>query len=154
MAENDSTLSRSTIEEVVAIPMAEHDAELTDVQSRLDRLMSSGDDQTKRLIFSRVIRQMSEALPNLPPVVATKQNETASASARKLLDAADILREATFLAEFIQSISLNVSQGCALTLQPGQLTGFYYAMESTIDRIKEAEKLIDAAREQPEALRA
>ena len=41
-----------------------------------------------------------------------------------------------------------------LHLQPGQVTGFYYAMQNTIDRIKEAETLIDTARKQPELLPA
>lgn len=60
--------------------------------------------------------------------------------------AVDKLNEAAYLAEFIQSISLNVPSDGALELQPAQLTGFYFAMQNTIDRIREAASLISAAR--------
>lgn len=154
MEKNDSTASGATPKEPVAITVEGDDAELSIVQASLDRMMSSVDDRTKRLIFNRVICQMAEALPDFPPEAHAKETKPAPAGTRNLLDAADKLREAAYLAEFIQSISLNVPNDGALLMQPGQVTGFYYAMEDTIDRIKKAEVLIDAARTQPELLPA
>jgi len=152
MAENDST---ATPEEHASGAVADHDMQLTDVQAALDRMMSSGDDKSKTRIFNQVICRMAEALPEVPPEkYAMKEPEPIPAHTKSLMAAADKLREAAYLAEFIQSISLNVPHGGELLLQPGQVTGFYYAMENTIDRIKEAEALIDEARKQPEALAA
>ena len=85
---------------------------------------------------------------------ATMDNDPRPANAKNLRDACDELREAAGLAEFVQSISLNVSSDGSVTLQPGRLFGFYIAMQDTIDRIKAAELLIDEARKQPEALPA
>lgn len=132
----------------------DNDAELSDLQARLDRMMSGGDDRTKRLIFNRVVCQMAEALPDLPPAALAKEDKSAPVGASELLDAVDKLHEAAYLAEFIQAISLNVPHDGALLMQPGQVTGFYYAISDTIDRIKEAERLIDMVRKQPEALPA
>lgn len=142
MTENDSTAGS-------AIP-----EEFADVQSQLERMMGSADDKTKRLIFNRLIRQLAEVLPEPPPESFAKEPKPISSINRNLLDATDKLHEAACLAEFIQSISLNVPHNGGILLQPGQVTGFYYAMGSTIDRIKEAEVLITAARKQPEALPA
>jgi hypothetical protein len=146
MADSDSTTCN-------AIPVDDK-VELTAVQAILGLMMSSGDDRTKKLIFNRVICQMAEALPDIPPDVFVNKAEPVPASTRNLLDAADKLREAAYMAEFIQSISLNVPHDGVVILQPGQLSGFYFAMKNTIDRIKEAEVLIDTARSQPEALPA
>lgn len=77
-------------------------------------------------------------------------DSTPRSTALNLNDAAGKLREAAALAEFIQSISLNLPPDKELVLQPLQLTGFYYAMQDTIDRIIEAEGLIKTAQEQPE----
>ena len=154
MANTNSTLSSTTPEELAAVPVANHDAELSDVQARLNQMMSSGDDRAKKLIFNRVVCQLAEALPDVPPEAPAKEAEPMSPSTRNLFDAADKLREAAYLAEFIQSISLNVPPDGEILLQPGQVTGFYYAMKNTIDRIKEAETLIDTAMKQPEALPA
>ena len=143
MTENNSTVG-STIPE-----------ELADVQAVLTRMMSSGDGRTKKLIFNRVLCQMAEALPEAElPSMKEPEPTPACARTKNLMDAADKLREAAFLAEFIQSISLNVPHGGGILLQPGQVTGFYYAMQNTIDRITEAEAFIDAARKEPEALPA
>lgn len=144
MADSDSTTCS-------AIPVDDK-VELSAVQAILGRMMSNGDDRTKKLIFNRVVCQMAEALPDMPPDVFANKAVPIPASTRNLLDAADKLREAAYMAEFIQSISLNVPHDGAVTLQPGQLSGFYFAMKNTIDRIKEAEALIDMARNQPEAL--
>ncbi len=94
------------------------------------------------------------ALPDSPPKEFANKAEPVSICTRSLIGASDKLREAAYLAEFIQSISLIVSSDKAILLQPGQVTGFYYAMSDTIDRIKAAETLIDTARKQPEALPA
>ena len=99
MVENDST---ATPEELAAVTVADHDMQLSDVQAVLDRMMSSGDDRTKKLIFNQVICRMAEALPDLPPDAFAKKAEPIPASTRNLLDAADKLREAASLAEFIQ----------------------------------------------------
>jgi hypothetical protein len=141
MAENDSTAGSATHEE------------LADVQAVLERIMSSGDDRTKKLIFNRVLCQMADALPKTE-LPSTLESEPIPAHTKNLIDAADKLREAASLAEFIQSISLNVPHGGTILLQPGQVTGFYYAMQNTIDRITEAEALIDTARKYPGALPA
>jgi hypothetical protein len=128
--------------------------ELAGVQTHLEQLeqiMGSADDGAKKRIFNQVICRMAEALPEVSPEkYAMKEPEPIPAHTKNLMAAADKLREAAYLAEFIQSISLNANGG-GLLLQPGQVTGFYYAMENTIDRIKEAEALIDAARKEPEA---
>lgn len=137
MAKNDSTAGS-------AIP-----EELAGVQSQLAQMMGSGNDKTKRLIFNRVVCQLAEVLPELPPETFAIEPKPISASDQNLLDASDKLREAACMAEFIQSISLNVPHDGTILLQPGQVTGFYYAMENTIDRIKEAEVLIDTAMKQP-----
>ncbi|OGT00207.1 MAG: hypothetical protein A3K04_11165 [Gallionellales bacterium RBG_16_56_9] len=71
-----------------------------------------------------------------------------SDSARCLLDANDKLHEASAMASFIQSISLNTHPNDSLLLQPGQLAGFYFVMKNMIDRIREADALIDSARKQ------
>jgi hypothetical protein len=71
---------------------------------------------------------------------------------RALLEANDKLTEAKALASFVQSISLNGTATDGLLLQPAQLTGFYYVLENMIDRIKEAEDFINAARKQPEVV--
>lgn len=142
MTENNSTAGS-------AIP-----EELTGVQSQLERMMGSADDKTKKLIFNRLICQLSEVLPEPPPGSFAKEPEPISASARNLIDATERLNEAACMAEFIQSISLNVPHGGELLLQPGQVTGFYFVMQNTIDLINEAEGLIEAARKQPEALPA
>ena len=68
-----------------------------------------------------------------------------------LLKAIDKLDEAKAVAHFVQSIGVNGRRDDSLTLQPSQLTGFYYVMQNAIDLIKEAEALIDTARAQPEA---
>lgn len=85
---------------------------------------------------------------------ATVDNDSLPANAKNLRDACDELREAAGLAEFVQSISLNVSSDGSVTLQPGQLFGFYIAMQDTIDRIQKAEALINEARNQPEVSHA
>jgi len=132
--------------------MAENDSkELSEVQAILDRIMSGGDDRTKKMIFNRVISQMAEALPEYQPEAPKEKGEPEFAGAQNLRDALDKLREAAYVAEFVQSISLNVPHDGTVTLQPGQLAGFYLAMNDTIDRIKSAEVLIDAAMKQPEA---
>ena len=143
MAGNDSTAGSTT---------PDRNSELSDVQARLLRMMSSGDDRTKRQIFNQVICLMTDALPALPPEAASEKTEPVAVRTRDLLDASDKLREACYLAEFIQTISLNGPRDSAVTLQPGQLTGFYFAMQNTIDRIREAEALIDAVRNPSEVL--
>ncbi|MEJ1958362.1 MAG: hypothetical protein WDM70_01985 [Nitrosomonadales bacterium] len=154
MDENNSIAGDATPEKLTAVAGTDCGAELSGVQDILDRIMSSGDDKTKKQIFNRVICQLAGALPDLPPEALAKEPKPISVGTRNLFDASDKLREAAYLAEFIQSISLIVPHDEAVLLQPGQLTGFYYAMQNTIDRIKEAEVLIDAARTQPEALPA
>jgi hypothetical protein len=145
MAENDSTASNATHDE----------AELFEIQAQLDRVMSNKDDKTKKRIFNQVILKLTDALPDLPPETHTKVTDPAATNNHSnLLHAVDKLREAGCLAEFIQSISLNGPHDGSLHLQPAQLAGFCYAMQNTIDRIKEAETLIDAVRTQPEALPA
>ncbi|MDO9011949.1 MAG: hypothetical protein Q7U78_09115 [Gallionella sp.] len=148
MAKNDFT---AIPEELAAATVADHDMELSGVQATLDRILSSGDDRTKKLIFNRVVCRMADALPEAP---SERLKEAEPASHQSLRDATDKLSEAVYLAEFIQSISLNVPHDGSIILQPGQLTGFYYAMQNTIDRIKEAEVLIDTAMKQPDALAA
>lgn len=129
--------------------------ELAGVQSQLEQMMGGADDKTKRLIFNRLIRQMAEALPESPLETFAKEPEPIiSDSTRNLLAAADKLRGAAHLAEFVQSISLNGPPDGTILLQPGQVTGFYYAMEHVIDGILEADALIDKARAKPEALPA
>lgn len=122
------------------------------VDELVEQIMSSGDDRTKRLIFNRVIRRMAEALPDSPTEEQLKTTAPTSVHDRNLLDAEDKLREAAFLAKFIQSISLNPPNGGSFTLDSDQLTGFYFSMKNTINRITEAEVLIGKARKQPEAL--
>ena len=132
----------------------EQRAELADIQARLATLMANAqDDKSKQRIFNQIVMPLTESLPDVPPV-KDKEPAPLSDCARCLLDANDKLREAAYLAEFIQSISLNVPRDGGITLQGGQLTGLYYAMKNTIDRIREAETLIDEARKQPEALPA
>lgn len=65
-----------------------------------------------------------------------------------LINATDKLDEAKALAHFIQSISLNVPSDGTITLQPVQLSGFYFAMQNMIDRINEANALIETAMKQ------
>lgn len=125
---------------------------LEDVLSVLDQKMKSGDDQAKRRIFNKVICRLSEALPDSPIEEQLKTTAPTPAHVVNLIDAGDKLREAAFLAKFIQSISLNSPNGGSFTLNPDQLTGFYFAMKNTIDRIMEADVLIDMARKQPEAV--
>lgn len=128
--------------------------ELAGVQSQLEQMMGSVDDKTKRLIFNRLVLQLAEVLPEPAPESFAKEPKPISAVDRNLIDATDKLHEAAYLAEFIQSISLNVPHNGGILLHPGQVTGFYYAMKNTIDRIKEADVLITAAREQPETVTA
>lgn len=142
MTESDSTTGS-------AIP-----EELAGVQSQLEKMMGSADDKTKKLIFNRLVRQLAEVLPETPPESFAKEPKPISASTQNLLDATNKLHEAAYMAEFIQSISLNVPHDGAIMLQPGQVTGFYFVMQNTIARIKEAEVLIDTVRTQPEALPA
>lgn len=141
MAENDSTAGS-------AIP-----EELAGVQSQLEQMMGSADDRTKRLIFNQLICKLTEVLPEPSPEFCVKEPVPMSASARNLLDVTDKLREASFLAEFIQSISLNTPKDGEINLHPGQTTGFYYAMRHVITGIREADELIGKARAKPEALR-
>lgn len=97
----------------------------------------------------KLILQLVNDLPE-PVPFATKEPVPISAMTRNLHDASDKLVEVKALANFVQSISLNLHDGQALTLQPAQLSGFYYVLENIIDRAKEAEDLIYAARKQPE----
>ncbi|GEM_PF-5814099 len=127
----------------------EQQAELADIQSRLATLMATAqDDKSKRQIFKQIIVPLADSLPEVP---LAKEPAPLSASAQCLFDANDKLREASAMASFVQSISLNVKHDDALLLQPEQLTGFYFVMQNTIDRIREADTLIDKARTQPEA---
>ena len=130
----------------------EQQAELADIQARLATLMANAqDDKSKKQIFNRIMVPLADSLPDVPLV---KEPAPLSASDRCLFDANDKLREAASVAEFVQSLSLNATPDGALILQPGQLTGFYFVMKNTIDRIREAEALVDQARKQPEALPA
>lgn len=128
--------------------------ELAGVQSQLEQMMGSADDKTKRLIFKRLISQLAEVLPEPSPEFCVKEPEPMSASTRNLLDATEKLSEASHLAEFIQSISLNTPKDGEINLHPGQTTGFYYAMKHVITRIREADELLSKARAKPEALPA
>ncbi|HEY4698689.1 MAG TPA: hypothetical protein VIH29_11900 [Gallionella sp.] len=120
--------------------------ELADIQSRLATLMANAqDDKSKRQIFHRIIVPLTDLLPDVPPA---KEPSPLSDSARCLLDANDKLHEASAMASFIQSISLNTHPNDSLLLQPGQLAGFYFVMKNMIDRIREADALIDSARKQ------
>ena len=130
----------------------EQQAELADIQARLVTLMANAqDDKSKKQIFNRIMMPLADSLPDVP---LAKEPAPLSDSARCLFDANDKLREAAAVAEFVQSLSLNATPDGALILQPGQLTGFYFVMKNTIDRIREAEALVDKARKQPEALAA
>ncbi len=143
MTENNSTADS-------AIP-----EELAGVQSQLERMMGSVDDETKKLIFRRLLLQLVEVLPEPPPKTFAKEPEPMLASSSlNLLHASDKLCEASHLAEFVQSISLNLSHDGEINLQPRQVTGFYYAMKHVIDVIEEANALIDKARAEPEAVTA
>ncbi len=123
-----------------------NNAELNDIRGRLAEMMGNGDEKTKRLIFNQVICGMTVLLPEpeLSSVVPLKQApSTVTLNWSDWSDADTKLSEASYLAEFIQSISLNVRAGECVTLQPGQLTGFYFAMQSAMDRIAEARALLD-----------
>jgi len=93
---------------------------------------------------------------NLKDVQASLQRMMINRDGRtkSLIDAGDKLNEAAFMAKFIQSISLNAPNEGSIVLNPDQLTGFYFAMKNTIDRIKEAQVLIVEARKLAEALPA
>ncbi|MDO8413572.1 MAG: hypothetical protein Q7S51_07275 [Gallionellaceae bacterium] len=132
----------------------EQRAELADIQARLATLMANAqDDKSKQRIFNQIVVPLTESLPDIPPV-KDKYPAPLSDSARCLFDANDKLREASAMALFVQSISLNGPSDGTITLQSEQVTGFYFVMKNTIDRIREAETLIDEARTQPEALPA
>jgi hypothetical protein len=63
-----------------------------------------------------------------------------------LIDAIDILSEARSLSEFVQSIAINAPSNESVTLSAQQLSGFGYAMQDVIDRVKEAEEIVDGLR--------
>jgi hypothetical protein len=128
--------------------------ELSNILDKLKLMMSGADDKNKSQIFNRVISQIAGALPELPQEGFAKKAIPEPTNDRNLRDASDQLREAAGLAEFVQSISLNVSHDGSVILQPGQLFGFYIAMQDTITRIQKAEKLIDEARKEPEVMHA
>ena len=155
MAENDFTTGGTASKQLAATTseVIDDDA-LTSVQASLDRMMNNGDDQKKTLIFNQVIQLMTKYLPDSPPKARTNTGKYPPAYVRNLCDASDKLSEAAYLAEFIQSISLNVPRDGTITLQPGQLAGFYHAMSNTIDRIREAGVLIDTAMAQRDVMPA
>ena len=132
----------------------ENATELANILDRLKLMMNEADDKSKSQIFNRAISQIAGALPKLPQEGFAKKDIPEPANDRSLRDASDQLREAAGLAEFVQSISLNVSRDGSVTLQPGQLFGFYLAMQDTIGRIQKAEALINEARKQPEVSHA
>ncbi|HKB59529.1 MAG TPA: hypothetical protein VKC56_05715 [Gallionellaceae bacterium] len=64
-----------------------------------------------------------------------------------LLRASDTLDKAIYLAEFIQSITINnVRPGDGLLLQPAQLNGLHQALQAVIDDTAAARMLIEGAR--------
>lgn len=150
------TENHSTAGSVIPEELGGAQTQMEQVKSQLDQLdqmMGGADDKTKRQIFNSIICHLAEALPE-PDSFTIKEPKPMSASTRNLIDAGDKLREAACLAEFVQSISLNAPYDGEVTLQPAQLTGFYFVMKQAIDRIQEAETLIDKARAEPEALPA
>ncbi len=58
-----------------------------------------------------------------------------------LVQAQDVLSEARFIAEFVQSITL-VAHGRGVNLDPSQTTGLYYVMQDMLDRVKRSEALL------------
>jgi len=130
----------------------EQQADLADIQAKLAALMANAqDDKSKKQLFNAIMQPLAESLPDVP---SEKAPTPLLASTQCLSAASEKLSEAAYLAEFIQTSSLNVPHDGELLLQRGQVTGFYFAMQNTIDRINEAEALIDEARKQPEPLPA
>lgn len=149
MTENHSTAGSAIPEELGGVQ-----TQVEQVKSHLDQMMGGADDKTKRQIFNSIICHLAEVLPESDSFTI-KEPKPMSASTRNLLDAGEKLREAACLAEFVQSISLNAPHDGEVTLQPAQLTGFYFVMKQAIDRIQEAGTLIDKARKaEPEAVAA
>lgn len=77
-------------------------------------------------------------------------NSTSRNTQSVLLEAVDKLDESKALVTFVQSISLNVRAGEAVTLEPAQLAGFYYVLKNAIDGMNEVGALIDEIRAQSE----
>jgi len=60
-----------------------------------------------------------------------------------LIDAIDSLSEARCLAYFIQGTAINAPCKQSVTLTAQQLSGFGYAIQGVIDRVKDAEEIIE-----------
>ncbi|SFN69479.1 hypothetical protein SAMN05216386_1656 [Nitrosospira briensis] len=63
-------------------------------------------------------------------------------SEHNLLEARDVLSEARYMVEFVNSITL-LPRGKGLTLDPIQTTGLFYVMQHVADRIKKSEDLLE-----------
>ena len=69
-------------------------------------------------------------------------DSTTHDTTRALINAVDLLSEAQSLAGFVQSIAINAPCKQSIQLSAQQLSGFGYAMQDMIDRVKEAAEII------------
>jgi hypothetical protein len=61
--------------------------------------------------------------------------------------AQDLLNEATYIAEFLQTITLLKDKDEGLLLQGNQVYGLHYVMQDMIDRLQKADALLDGRKE-------
>lgn len=148
MAKSNSTAGNKTTGKAAPSPAS---TELSQALAVLKRIMGAGDEKIRKMIFSQVICQMAEDLPEVSSDTLATKGNTVPHRHHSLNDAIDKLFEASRLGEFLQMFSLNGSHDGVVEFQPRQLAGFYVASSDLINRIDEATALIEAFKAQPEA---